>query len=116
LAHESRHPTIVRRALRKADQLAGVIFDDKAKPASVLYCKCLAPLTFAKFVRRPPTVPAPVGFVKRLDMHKNKQHERQQGVSPAWAYRNHVFAYVEKEDTPRPLLFQPGPERAIGRL
>jgi tRNA (cmo5U34)-methyltransferase len=22
------------------------------------------------------------------------------------AYRNHVFAYVEKEDTPRPLLFQ----------
>jgi tRNA (cmo5U34)-methyltransferase len=22
------------------------------------------------------------------------------------AYRDHVFAYVEKEDTPRPLLFQ----------
>src|SRR5262245_51113135 len=36
LAHESRHATIVQGALRKADQLAGIVFDDEAKPASVL--------------------------------------------------------------------------------
>ena len=30
------------------------------------------------------------------------------------AYRNHVFAYVEKEDTPRPLLFQLDLVRQVG--
>ncbi len=30
------------------------------------------------------------------------------------AYRDHVFAYIEKEDTPRPLLFQLGLLRAVG--
>jgi tRNA (cmo5U34)-methyltransferase len=30
------------------------------------------------------------------------------------AYRNHVFAYVEKEDTPRPLLFQLDLLRQVG--
>lgn len=30
------------------------------------------------------------------------------------AYRDHVFAYVEKEDTPRPLLFQLDLLRAVG--
>lgn len=29
-------------------------------------------------------------------------------------YRDHVFAYVEKEDTPRPLLFQIDAQRAAG--
>ena len=30
------------------------------------------------------------------------------------AYRDHVFAYVEKEDTPRPLLFQLDLLRHVG--
>ena len=30
------------------------------------------------------------------------------------AYRDHVFAYVEKEDTPRPLLFQLDMLRQVG--
>ena len=30
------------------------------------------------------------------------------------AYRDHVFAYVEKEDTPRPLLFQLDLLRQVG--
>lgn len=30
------------------------------------------------------------------------------------AYRDHVFAYIEKEDTPRPLLFQLDLLRAVG--
>jgi tRNA (cmo5U34)-methyltransferase len=30
------------------------------------------------------------------------------------AYREHVFAYVEKEDTPRPLLFQLDLLRQVG--
>lgn len=30
------------------------------------------------------------------------------------AYRDHVFAYVEKEDTPRPLMFQLDMLRAVG--
>src|SRR5438477_386922 len=30
------------------------------------------------------------------------------------AYRDHVFAYVEKEDTPRPLLFQLDLLREVG--
>ena len=30
------------------------------------------------------------------------------------AYRDHVFAYVEKEDTPRPLTFQLDPLREVG--
>jgi tRNA (cmo5U34)-methyltransferase len=30
------------------------------------------------------------------------------------AYRDHVFAYVEREDTPRPLLFQADLLRAVG--
>jgi tRNA (cmo5U34)-methyltransferase len=30
------------------------------------------------------------------------------------AYRDHVFAYVEKEDTPRPLMFQLDLLREVG--
>jgi tRNA (cmo5U34)-methyltransferase len=30
------------------------------------------------------------------------------------AYRNHVFAYVDKEDTPRPLMYQLDLLRAVG--
>ena len=30
------------------------------------------------------------------------------------AYRDHVFAYVEREDTPRPLLFQLDLLREVG--
>jgi tRNA (cmo5U34)-methyltransferase len=30
------------------------------------------------------------------------------------AYRDHVFAYIEKEDTPRPILFQLDLLRAVG--
>jgi tRNA (cmo5U34)-methyltransferase len=30
------------------------------------------------------------------------------------AYRDHVFAYIEQEDTPRPLLFQVHALRAAG--
>src|ERR1019366_4902594 len=30
------------------------------------------------------------------------------------AYRDHVFAYIEKEDTPRPLLFQLDMMRKVG--
>ena len=30
------------------------------------------------------------------------------------AYRNHVFAYIEKEDTPRPLMYQLDLLRAVG--
>jgi tRNA (cmo5U34)-methyltransferase len=30
------------------------------------------------------------------------------------AYRDHVFAYVEKEDTPRPLMFQLDLLRDVG--
>ncbi|MBN1217915.1 MAG: hypothetical protein JXM69_03215 [Anaerolineae bacterium] len=30
------------------------------------------------------------------------------------AYRDHVFAYIEQEDTPRPLLFQIDMLRRVG--
>lgn len=30
------------------------------------------------------------------------------------AYRDHVFAYIEKEDTPRPLMFQLDMLREVG--
>ena len=69
-AHESRHPAIVRCALRKADQLACVILDDKAKPASVLYLECFAPLALPKFIRRPPTAPATMRFAPRWSMSR----------------------------------------------
>src|SRR6185436_7004606 len=46
-ALETGHPTVVWRALRKTDQLANVILDDEAKPATICDRKCLPPLTLS---------------------------------------------------------------------
>ena len=52
-ALKSRHATVVRCPFGKSDQLAGLRLDNDTKPATVRVCKCLAPLTLAKFVARP---------------------------------------------------------------
>src|SRR5205823_13150221 len=67
-AHESRHSAVVRRAFGKADQRAGFVLDDHAKPASVLYLERLSPLTLPEFEGGSAAAPAPVRFIKRLDV------------------------------------------------
>lgn len=76
--------------------------------------------TFAKFHRALRTggsiwifdlVESSIPAVQRLMW--NRYGDYLTGLKDA-AYRDHVFAYVEKEDTPRPLVFQLESLRAVG--
>jgi len=71
-AGEPGHATVVWRALGKTNQLAGVIFHDKAKPTVVPHRKRLLPLALTELIRRPFGAPAAVRFVERPHMQSRQ--------------------------------------------
>ena len=67
------HTAIVGLPFRETDQLTSIVFDEAAKPATVVHCEGFAPLPLPELERRASRPPATVGFVEGLDVQPRQR-------------------------------------------